>query len=404
MKKILSCLLLTAFILSWCGSVNNWWSENVNGEKTYKVLTSYKCNKSSINDCERWDWVKQWEIKSITFAWNELNNFTFSELSESNKEGIIKLDDDFEEENWELVFHWNQFTVSRNVESCQTFDISLDITYYDRHSWEDGELNKYIMSNRIQKLRNFLEWDNSWNLKIKEGDKINLRFIWTMKENDSQANLKDSVEFYYKKPCTSEEITYIVKEDDVEINNMRGEIDYFYILNKDSQKEADNKEVVDDMDVLIEKVSNEFYKRYGSMSIWTYLLDHFNESLSTYREWQTNIILSDFFFQLSDTDKKALKKKFCNRAGEYCADDIYQYSIENITSKYQDKYFFKNLFTKHIFEEFPSLNDLCPVSWKWEKMDVYLLWIDTIPWISVQDKVKDYYSNYLLKNCNVKYK
>ena len=409
MKKLTACLLLTIFVLSWCEiNINNWWNTSWNNsiewDKTYKLFTSYKCEKSNINECKRDDWKKQWEINSITFSKDELNNFTFSKLDVNNKEQIAKLDSELWKENWKFEFEWNKVIISKNLQSCKTFDISLDITYYDWHSWENGELNKYIMDNRIAKLRSFLEWENSSNIKINEWDKINLRFIWTMKENDSQANLKDLTELYYIKPCTSEEITYTIWEDDVEINNMRGEISYYYIVDKESQKEELNKTTVKNMDDLIKKVSDEFYKRYWSMSVWTYLLDHLNESLDTYKEDQTNIIISDFFFQLSDSDMDVLKKKYCNKWWDFCSKEIYQFSLNNITNKYLDKYFFKNLFTKYIFEEIPSLNNLCPKNEDWKKIEVYLLWIDSIPWLTIQDKIKDYYSNYLLKNCDVKYK
>ncbi len=230
MKKLLCCLLLTVFILSWCDWIptNNWWFWNNNGEKTYQLHT-YRCYKDKVDNCKSDDWEEQRQASQVTFTKEELNNFKFSNLSDENKKIIINLNNEVKW-NGEILLDWSNATISNKLQSCKVYDISLDITYYDWSSWEEWELNKYIMNNRIQKLRNFLEGDNSGNLKIKEGDKINLRFIGTIKENDSQANLKDSVEFYYKTPCISEDVMYTVIDDDVEINNIRWIINYYYTL------------------------------------------------------------------------------------------------------------------------------------------------------------------------------
>lgn len=394
---------MTVFILSWCGTItNNWWIGNENGEKTYQ-LNTYRCYKDDIDDCKSNDWEKQWEAKKVTFTKEELNNFKFPNLSEENRKTIIKLNNKVKW-NEEILIDWDTATISNKLQSCKAYNISLDITYYDRHSGEKWKLNQYIMDNRIKKLKSFLDGDNSKNLKIKEGDKIKLSFIGTMKENNSLANLKDVIEFYYKTPCISEDTTFTIIKDDVYINNIRWIIDYYYILWESIEKWENKSEVVKNMDELMEKISDEFFKRYWSNSVWTYLLDHFNESLDTNKVNQINIILSDFFFQLSDTDREVLKKRFCTKGSDFCWNDTYEFNLNNVTTKYLDKYFFKNLFTKYIFEEFPSLKNLCPLNSEWEKMDVYLLWIDAIPGLSIQDKIKDYYSNYLLKNCNVYYK
>jgi hypothetical protein len=52
----------------------------------------------------------------------------------------------------------------------------------------------------------------------------------------------------------------------------------------------------------------------------------------------------------------------------------------------------------------PGLNNLCPIWEDNKELPVFLIWINTTSWISVQSKIKDFYSNYLFKNCTVYYK
>jgi hypothetical protein len=41
--------------------------------------------------------------------------------------------------------------------NCKTYDISLDLTYNDRKTKDKSAVEEYLKTNRINKLRSFLE-------------------------------------------------------------------------------------------------------------------------------------------------------------------------------------------------------------------------------------------------------
>ena len=392
-------LIMWALFLTWCGFTIS----EIGWETVYNVNV-YKCSKNKISECGKTDRELQGKVKNINFTEEELGDFKIQNLRKETQKAILWKDIDLWNK-WLMEINWREVSVSKTESSCRTYDISLDLTYFDRATAASWEINKYLMKNRIERLKDFLKGNNDEWLVLENWDRIILRFIGLLKHWWVGTKLADITELYLWQPCLSEKTNYIVEEDLWEINDMLWEIDYFYILWDEEKSEWDKAVSFENLDDLMKKIESEFYDRYWKMSEWTYMLDHLLWNMPTiYKDNYITLILSDFLFQISPEDIKALKSKYCTKWSSFCNDAIYEFSIDNISKSYKDKYFFKSLFTNYIFEQLPSLNNLCPKGENWEKMKVYLLWIDWIAWISIQDKIKDFYENYLLKNCKIFYK
>lgn len=311
---------------------------------------------------------------------------------------------------WDFTINWSKITTKNDCGNekygWKIYDVSLDLTYFDWKSATSWEINKYLIENRLNRLESFFKWDNTQWLILHPWDKIILRFIWLLSQNWVGTALNDKISLEYV--CENEQTLYRLNNEKFEWNSMRWKFTYYYSLDKwfgwnDKQNIEGNSYTT--LEGLMWRINNEFYKRYGSYSEWTYMLDHFvNFMPSSYQDNYIVVVLSDFLFQLSPSDKKIIKNKYCSNWNNYCNDDLYEFNAWNISSKYIDWYFYKNVFTKYIFDNIPSINNLCKLSDSWDKTIVYLLWVNAISWLSNQDKIKDFYSNYLLKNCNVYYK
>ena len=397
MKKffLVPGLLCLSLLLTWC---------NLNWIWTYTVNV-WKCNKDRIVDCKKSsDRTFQWKINNLQFTEDELSEFKIQNLSDENRKAILWKDTDLWN-MWVIEVNWREVSVSKIETSCRTYDVSIDLTYFDRATAASWEINKYLMVNRMERLKDFFKWNNDEWLKLENWDRIILRFIGLLKHWGVWTKLADVTELYLWQPCLAERANFTVKEDLWEINDMLWEINYIYILWDEEKEEWESIDSYNNLDDIMERIQKEFDERYWKMSEWTYMLDHLLTSMpTTYKENYITVILSDFLFQISPEDTAALKRKYCTKWSNFCNDSIYQFSIDNISKSYIDGYFFKSLFTKYIFDQLPSLKNLCPISDNWEKMKIYLLGIEWISWISIQDKIKDFYSNYLLKNCKIFYK
>lgn len=291
----------------------------------------------------------------------------------------------------------NQRCVNRKV-----YDITLDLTYHDYNAKDKGQVEQYLKTYRIEQLRNYLEWLENPQIKLQEGDVINLRFLWTIEFEGASSPIMDKITLHYMSKCWDTENTFEVLHDTIEYNSRHDVIRLFYGLKKvESDKDADTVGwVYTSIDSIMEKIEDEFSQRYGKYSEGTFLLNHLinNPILTQYKKNQITMLFFDWLFQLSPSDRETFVKKYAKFPAS-----IYEFNVKNIQNSYKETLFFKNFFTKHIFKELPILNTLCPISNEGESLDVYIIGMNVVNDLTVQSSMKDFYTNYLLKNCNVFY-
>jgi len=396
MKKVLFCLVL----LGTCLLVGCDRSNQDQTEKQMK-LNLFQCetpNIINLDDCEKY----HEELTTYTFTTEE-----FEDVKKHNKREELKSTQlktiflgwsDLDLEN--AQFDKNIISIPTSKD-CKTYNVSFDLTYYDWKESKESNINQYAIEERLQTLKSFFEWDNQKWDKISFWDKVVLRFLWWVQGDKKSLALNDKISFYYGESCGSNSNQYEILDSELSINKMLWEINFFYILSDNVIQSGDVENIYSSIDDLIGWIKKEVSARYGKNSNGTYLLSHLsnmtNENITSKDVF---VFLTDFFFQLESEDAKKLRKKYCATNGNYCNDSIYQFSEENLSTRYTDGWFFKALFTKHVFKDLSlDLSSLCK-----NNNEVYLFGISSVPWLSLQNNIKDYYSNYLFKNCEVFYK
>jgi len=361
MKKALFCLvLLGTCLLSGCGTM----------DIQVKICSNNCTNPVSIDtitiSTDKFNDIKQANDK-IHFSefielWGDVKSLFKKDKQLQNIENLT-ITDDMIVVNWE----WNT-----------TYQVLFDLTYYDWKTWEKGTLNKEIIEKRLKVLTDFFKEN------LQNWDKIILWFIWAKNQDEI---CDDKLDLIFGQ--------WYTLSGHFEGDTMKGTLTYYYEL-----WENNGTWSYSNIENIMNQISEEVNTRYGIYSQWTYLLHHLRNLLNETKENSVYLILSDFQFQLENSDVIALKNKYCSSRAWYCIkDSVYQVSKENLVNLYKENYYFKNLFTKLLFQNYENLNNLCPYNNK-----VYLFWLKEIPWMTIQDNLKDLYSNYLLKNCEVFYK
>jgi len=251
-------------------------------------------------------------------------------------------------------------------------------------------------------MRSYLEWLENPKIKLQPGDIVNLRFLWTIEFKWTSSPLMDRIPLHYVSKCDDTETSFEILHNAVEYNSKHNELRLFYWFNQvvEEMTTGDIGGVYNDIDSLMAKVTYEFDQRYGKNSEWTFLLNHLvnNSILSQYKKDYITMIFFDWLFQLSPSDKKT----FVNKYGNFPS-STYEFSIDNIRNSYKPWFFFKNFFITHIFKELPILTTLCPIGPDGDPLDAYIIGMNVVNDLTVQGSMKEFYSEYLFKGCNLYY-
>jgi len=405
-KKILTIfLLLSLVIVTWCSGVGSESSQTWPKDWNVKV---YRCDLP-INECTRdmWKTALRWEWTVLVDENLQWKNSLFGLASGNVITSILSLDKllNSSSENMFVDTRKNIISITEPTnQRCinkNTYDITLDLTYHDFHSKNKGAVEDHLKALRIKKLRDYLEWADNPKTKLQDWDVINLRFLWTIEFQGTSSPLMDKITLHYMSKCEDTDTTFELLHDTIEHNAKHSEIRLFYWLKQlESDKNADTVGwAYTSIDSIMKKVEDEFNQRYGKYSEGTFLLNHLvnNSILTQYKKNQRTILFFDWLFQLSPSDKETFVKRF----GKFPA-STYEFNVNNIKKYYKDWFFFKNFFIDNIFKELPVLNTLCPVGNE-GKLDLYIIWMNVVNDLTVQNLMKDFYTNHLFKNCNVFY-
>lgn len=404
--KFISLALIAVFLfLTWCSSTNQANIQSWPKELSVKV---YRCDlpldqcKSVWKDSLAWEGIvliqedPKWKSSLKTFS------------NDQDIAAILSLDKQLTSSPDNLIVDrktWALTVSEPNNPRClnrKTYDVTLDLTYHDYNAKDKWYVEQYLRTHRIGQLRNYLEWIENSNIKLQPGDIVNLRFLWTIEFEWTSSPLMDRIPLHYVSKCDDTETSFEILHDTIEYNNRHNEIRLFYGLNQvvaDSQT-GDVGSTYPDIDTLMARVESEFNERYGKNSEGTFFLNHLinNSILSQYKKNHITMIFFDWLFQLSPSDRQSFVKKYWSFPAS-----TYEFSIDNIRNSYRPGFFFKNFFITHIFKELPILSTLCPIGPDWDPLDVYIIGMNVVNDLTVQSSMKEFYSEYLFKDCNVYY-
>jgi len=394
MKKIIllsTILLLSACSNNWNSQVSwgaiHWWIEN------YKIEV-YNCADKSLKWCSPVDKEKIWIFK-VSANLCQLANIT--DKDEINKNEILTND-------WKIIWFnvdkktkiINISAYKKNVNSLNNdgdskiIDILFDLTYY---SPDNKELENEIISTREKKLKEYLEE------KLENQDKVVLRYIWTIDygayPQHKNAVLKDIDEFQLSNNIQKIDTKYYNLTLRCKAFKRTKKLKiYTYLTNKTKEQLSNktNANSYKNKEDLISALLNKINEKYnsGKYSYGTYFLEtlsNYEDFLNSENHQQNNkyVIISDFRFQLHPIMKKRRN----------IPDDVnFAFPPENISlwKKWTTYYKFYTQIVPTYFKKRCQHN---------ENLD--LIWLETDD-IEIKRVMKDYYKNFLFKNCNVEFK
>jgi len=404
-KLIVLSLILFSFLLTGCSQSNTEISEDQSKELDVKL---YRCDLP-LNECkDKWKDSLAGEWKLLISENPKGKNGLMSFSNDADVASILSIDKQLTSSPDNLVIDrkkWIIIVSEPNNQKClnrKIYDITLDLTYHDYESKDKWYVEEYLKTHRIGQMRSYLEWLENPKIKLQPGDIVNLRFLWTIEFKWTSSPLMDRIPLHYVSKCDDTETSFEILHNAVEYNSKHNELRLFYWFNQvvEEMTTGDIGGVYNDIDSLMAKVTYEFDQRYGKNSEWTFLLNHLvnNSILSQYKKDYITMIFFDWLFQLSPSDKKT----FVNKYGNFPS-STYEFSIDNIRNSYKPWFFFKNFFITHIFKELPILTTLCPIGPDGDPLDAYIIGMNVVNDLTVQGSMKEFYSEYLFKGCNLYY-